>query len=69
MLVFHAIEARMEGKLFATVPVARAKIPGGWLVALVSGTVNSHTAVCFVPDPEHRWEGSSLLEPAKEQAK
>jgi hypothetical protein len=49
--------------------MARARVPGGWLVAVVSGTVNSHTAVCFVPDPEHRWDGSSLPEPATEQAK
>jgi hypothetical protein len=69
MIAFHPIEARMEGKLFATVPMARAKVSGGWLVALMSGTVNSHTAVCFVPDPEHRWDGSSLPEPAQEQAK
>jgi hypothetical protein len=59
----------MEGKLTATLPMARAKVPGGWLVAVVSGTVNSHTAVCFVPDPEHRWDGSSLPEPATAQAK
>jgi hypothetical protein len=69
MITFHPIEARMGGKFFATVPMARAKVPGGWLVALVSGTVNSHTAVCFVPDPEHRWDGSFLPEPATEQAK
>jgi hypothetical protein len=68
MLVFHLIEARMEGKLSTTVPAARAKIPGGWRVALVSGTLNSHTAVCFVPDPEHLWDGSSLPGPATERA-
>lgn len=32
--------------------VDRAKIPGGWLV--------KRNAVSFVPDPEHRWDGSSL---------
>jgi hypothetical protein len=69
MITFHPIEARMEGKLFANMPMARAKVPGGWLVAVLSGTVNIHAAVCFVPDPEHRWDGSSLPEPTTEQAK
>jgi hypothetical protein len=68
MVVFHPIAARMEGRLSATVPMARAKIPGGWLVAVVSGTVNAHTAVCFVPDPEHRWDGTSFPEPAQQRA-
>jgi hypothetical protein len=60
MLTFLPIEARMEGMVKMTVPLARVRVPGGWLVAVVSGTINSHTAVCFVPDPEHRWDGSSL---------
>jgi hypothetical protein len=33
--------------------VARAKVPGGWLVALGTG-------VTFYPDPEHAWDGQSL---------
>jgi hypothetical protein len=33
--------------------VYRAKIPGGWLVSFSDG-------LTFVPDPEHRWDGSSL---------
>jgi hypothetical protein len=32
---------------------ARAKVPGGWLVALGSG-------VTFYPDPEHSWNGESI---------
>jgi len=65
MLAFHPIEARMEGMVTATVPLARAKVPGGWLVTVISGTINSQTAVCFVPDPEHRWDGSSLPKEGK----
>ena len=30
----------------------RAKIPGGWLMM--------YNNLSFVPDPEHRWDGSSL---------
>jgi hypothetical protein len=32
----------------------RAKVPGGWLVAL------GGTGVTFYPDPEHQWDGSSV---------
>jgi len=32
----------------------RAKVPGGWLVALPG------VSVTFYPDPKHRWDGSSL---------
>jgi hypothetical protein len=33
--------------------VARAKVPGGWLIAIGTG-------VTFYPDPEHSWNGLSL---------
>jgi hypothetical protein len=32
----------------------RAKVPGGWLVALAGASVT------FYPDPRHRWDGSSV---------
>jgi hypothetical protein len=32
----------------------RAKVPGGWLVALAGASVT------FYPDPKHRWDGSSV---------
>jgi hypothetical protein len=35
--------------------VLRAKVPGGWLVALAG------VSVTFYPDPEHQWDGSSLV--------
>jgi hypothetical protein len=61
MLVFEPIQARWEASLVkGPVPVGRAKIPGGWLVGLMSGTVNAQTVLCFVPDPEHCWDGSSI---------
>ena len=31
----------------------RAKVPGGWLVKIWSGSVT------FVPDPTHQWDGNS----------
>ncbi len=36
---------------------ARAKITGGWLVAM---HVKVGIGLCFVPDPKHLWDGSSL---------
>ncbi len=33
--------------------VARAKVPGGWLVAFGN-------AMTFYPDPTHEWDGASL---------
>ncbi|MGB7762721.1 MAG: hypothetical protein WBL61_23000 [Bryobacteraceae bacterium] len=33
--------------------VARAKVPGGWLVAC-------NTGMTFYPDPEHQWDGASV---------
>lgn len=38
----------------------RAKVPGGWLVRVTNiGEVDS-IAVTFYPDPQHKWDGSSL---------
>jgi len=37
-------------------PTMRAKVPGGWLVAL-AGTAGA--ALAFYPDPQHRWDGTS----------
>jgi len=39
----------------ATPGVMRAKVPGGWLIAFV-GCAEGGT---FMPDPEHKWDGSS----------
>jgi hypothetical protein len=54
MLVFDRIEARWTGAGDFQILTGRAKIPGGWLVG------NGQTVLCFVPDPEHRWDGSSI---------
>ena len=57
MLVFEKIEARWESSaLKFELAAGRAKILGGWLVGTGQGVL------CFVPEPEHRWNGSSLPE-------
>jgi hypothetical protein len=40
--------------LDSDVALLRAKVPGGWLVALAGASVT------FYPDPEHQWDGSSV---------
>ncbi len=35
-------------------PMMRAKVPGGWLV------VYGKDFITFYPDPDHKWDGSSL---------
>jgi hypothetical protein len=37
------------------VPLLRAKVKGGWLIATGSGS-----ALAFYPDPGHEWDGTSL---------
>ena len=37
-------------------PVYRAKVPGGWLLTKWNETASP----TFYPDPDHRWDGSSL---------
>ncbi len=49
MLAFE----KLETKGILLTPIHRAKIIGGWLVMIASG-------ICFVPDPDHKWDGGSL---------
>jgi hypothetical protein len=39
----------------SNVPLLRAKVPGGWLIAAASGA-----GLTFYPDTEHEWDGTSL---------
>ncbi len=39
--------------------IARAAIPGGWLV-YITHTTSNEGGCCFVPDAAHEWDGSSL---------
>lgn len=60
MIIFIEVHARVisPGKT-ETEPayVDRAKIPGGWLVR----TMSNGLAMTFVPDPDHSWNGFSLM--------
>jgi hypothetical protein len=55
MLTFKQIQGESLTAKFGMMrdEVSLAKIPGGWLVKMPGG-------LCFVPDPEHRWNGNSL---------
>ena len=39
--------------------VNRAKVPGGWLLVVLS---NSGGGLTFYPDPEHKWDGGSVAD-------
>ncbi|MEN6356064.1 MAG: hypothetical protein ABFD83_03155 [Armatimonadota bacterium] len=59
-----------NGVAFCADTVARAKVPGGWLVAFhTSGTgiiddSYGYGGLTFYPDPNHEWDGNSLLSPS-----
>jgi hypothetical protein len=58
-LHFEPLEANGIPGRWVQQPVRlfRAQVPGGWLVLNEGATGHS---VCFVPDPEHRWDGASV---------
>jgi hypothetical protein len=53
LLSFELIPNRIN-TTSANFSLYRARIPGGWLVA-----VRPHDNVTFVPDPQHEWDGGS----------
>jgi len=51
-----------DGKIHGTnVSIQRARVPGGWLVHLVDITGLADSGLAFYPDPEHRWNGKTLI--------
>ncbi|MBZ0235608.1 MAG: hypothetical protein K8M05_24980 [Deltaproteobacteria bacterium] len=40
--------------------IDRAKVPGGWLVRMISRGHNGESGLAFVPDPQHTWDGKSV---------
>lgn len=63
MLKFEVIESSDSSVEFK---ITRSRIPGGWLVYITHSTC-SEAGCCFVPDPQHEWDGSSL--PPEQEAK
>ena len=51
LLSFELVPNRIN-TTSANFTIYRAKIPGGWLVA-----VRPHDNLTFVPDPQHTWDG------------
>jgi hypothetical protein len=54
-----ASATRIHWEALSSSPVSlwRSKVPGGWLVAAGQ---SQGSGVCFYPDPDHSWDGSSL---------
>lgn len=44
---------------FNTRGLDRAKVPGGWLLIMTDFDSEAMT-MTFYPDPDHKWDGSSL---------
>ena len=57
-LTFTNLNPRKHGYAPAPSSLSRAKVPGGWLV--YATTAGEAASLVFVPDPDHRWDGSSL---------
>ena len=53
LLSFELVSNRIN-TTSAKFVIYRAKIPGGWLVAL-----RPHDNLTFVPEPQHKWDGGS----------
>ena len=54
VLVFEKVPAKGFKLEILDDRIRRAKIPGGWLVAI------RDEGITFVPDPGHEWDGSSV---------
>lgn len=61
ILKWETLETEREarGILHSKYMVERAKVPGGWLV-IAQFLIGTSHGICFLPDPEHRWDGGSL---------
>ena len=62
MLIWEEIKCEKQDKNFFSSGVGamwRTKVPGGWFIRILGMAAEAGTAF-FYPDPEHRWDGSSL---------
>ena len=60
-LSFQSLPTLCDGEkpgAFSPRLIARAKVPGGWLVGI--GANHMFSGVTFYPDPQHTWDGASL---------
>ncbi|GEM_PF-3536198 len=62
MIKFEAVQSIEEGRAdeLPRFRLKRAKVPGGWLVLCDTPTPEGSYSICFYPDPNHSWSGSSL---------
>ena len=64
MFVWEELEPRvsyLSGKVGKAAPFYRAKVPGGWIVCLLAAVPNGGAGgLTFFPDPDHKWDGSTL---------
>ena len=58
MLDWKPLKSKFDGAGALSPRTLRAKVPGGWLVAISFGI--DTLSFTFYPDPEHRWDGTSL---------
>ena len=54
VLVFEKVPAKGFKLDILDDRIRRARIPGGWLVAI------RDEGITFVPDPKHEWDGGSV---------
>ncbi|WP_071789104.1 hypothetical protein [Leptolyngbya sp. Heron Island J] len=48
-----------KGQPLGGLGVWRAKVPGGWIIAIRCGG-SEGGGVTFYPDPHHQWDGGTL---------
>ena len=58
-LLWHEVDSTVakQGFLKLDWNIYRAKVPGGWLVLVMHNT----SGLTFYPDPDHKWDGTSLV--------
>ncbi|HUV04317.1 MAG TPA: hypothetical protein VMX94_04345 [Armatimonadota bacterium] len=57
---WERLEGRKVRRFFEFVPhLFRTPVPGGWLVTWPPGVLGV-PGIAFYPDPDHKWDGSSL---------
>ena len=59
-MVPHLEWLKMSATDVNSLETYRAKVPGGWFVAVMSPFSNGGAGVAFYPDPSHQWDGGSL---------